>query len=497
MKPVGSMLQPPKSEYGVLKIYVNGKWIESGTNTYLDFYDPGLGKAIGKVPLVTKEEVDEAVESAYEAFKSWSTLPMPERAQYLFKIKHILEENKELLARVNTQNHGKLLRESRGDVKRAIENVEAAISVAYSLAKGEYQHEIAKGIDETLIREPLGVFTVVSPYNFPIMIPFWFIPYALVLGDTLVVKASSTTPLPIAVTLELLTNMLPPGVVNLVYTDHRNGEYLVTHPLIEGTAFVGTSDAALRLYELSAKHGKRFLAGGGASNYAVVMPDADMDKTINALRDAKFGNTGQRCLGIQNIVVVGGSDFYEEFRNAFVDSAKKIRIGHGLDEESEMGPMASVKYRENVIRMIETGLGEGAKAVLDGRNYVNPEFPKGFYLGPTVLEDVNPNMKVAREEIFGPVANLMRAETLEEAVEYVNKNKYHHTAVIFTRNGKWAREFVHNVYVGNVGVNIGIAAPVGWFPFGGRRLAGLGSHHPQIDVVDFFTDRKVVVERWW
>ena len=489
------ILEPPKSDYGVLKLFINGKWVESSSSEYVDVYDPGLGKVIAKVPMATEAEVDEAVEAAYEAFKSWSKLPVPDRLQYIFKMKYVMEERKEAIARANTQNHGKVIRESRGDLRRSIENVEAAISVAYTLAKGEYQQEIAKGVDEVLIREPLGVFAIVSPYNFPVMIPFWFIPYALALGDTLVVKVSTTTPLPMVLVMEALASELPPGVLNIIYSDHKVGEHLVTHPLVEGTAFVGTSTAALRLYELSASKGKRFLGGGSAANYAVVMPDADLERTVHNIRDSKFGNTGQRCLAIQNIVLVG--DIYDKFKESFLNLAKEIRIGYGLDERSEMGPMASKKYRDNVMKMIEEGLREGAKLVLDGRGVRVEDYPDGFYLGPTVLEDVTPDMKIAKEEIFGPVANLMRADSLDQVIEWINKNKYHHSASIFTKSGKHAREFLHNVYVGNVGINIGIAAPVGWFPFGGKRLAGLGSHHPQMDAVDFFTDRKVGIVRWF
>ncbi len=489
------MLEPPKMDYGRVKLFVNGRWVESSTSNYAQVYDPGRGEVIAEVPMATKAEVDEAVEAAHEAFKTWSGLPVPDRLQYIFRMKYLLEENKEMLARVNTQNHGKVIRESRGDLRRSIENVEAAISVAYSLAKGEYQQEIAKGVDEVLIREPLGVFAIVSPYNFPIMIPFWFIPYALALGDTLVVKVSTTTPLPMVMVMELLAKELPPGVLNLIYTDHIVGEHLVTHPLVEGTAFVGTSDAALRLYELSASRGKRFLGGGGAANYSVVMPDADLERTAHNLRDSKFGNTGQRCLAIQNIVIIG--DIYERFKNAFLELAKGVRIGYGLDERSEMGPMASRRYRENVIRMVDLALEEGAKPLLDGRDFRSADYPNGFYLGPTVLEGVTPDMKIAREEIFGPVANLMRAESLEEVIEWINKSKYNHSASIFTSSGKHAREFLHSVQVGNVGINIGIAAPVGWFPFGGRRISGVGSHHPQMDAVDFFTDRKVGIVRWF
>jgi len=491
------MLQPPKLNYGRMKLFINGKWIESSTSSYLPVYDPGKGEIIAEMPSATKEEIDEAVEAAYEAFKSWSRTPVPERLQYIFRMKYLLEENKEKLARINTQNHGKTIRESRGDLRRTIENVEAAISALYSIAKGEFQQEIARGIDEVMMREPLGVFAVITPYNFPIMIPFWFIPYALALGDTLVVKVSPVTPLPMMAVMEILANELPPGVLNLVYADDVASEHLVTHPLVEGTAFVGTSRVGLRVYELSASHGKRFLGGGSASNYAVVMPDADLDRAVNVLRESKFGNTGQRCLAIQNIVIVGNDQFYDKFRSSFVESAKQIKIGYGLDETVDMGPMASSRYKESVVRWIEKGLSEGASMVLDGRNVTVPEHPNGFYIGPTVLERVTPDMNVAREEIFGPVANLMRADSLDEAVEWINRNKYHHSAVIFTSNGKWARDFLQSVNVGNVGVNIGIAAPVGWFPFCGRRLSGLGSHHPQIDVIDFFTDRKVGIIRWF
>jgi len=491
------LLEPPKQHYGRLKAFINGKWVEPTAKSYLPVYDPGSGKMIGEVPQVTKEVVDEAVEAAYEAFKTWSRLSIPERAQLIFKMKYVMEEKLEMLARGNTQNHGKTIKESRGDLRRTIENVDAAISVIYTLSKGEFHRDIARGIDELLIREPLGVFAIVPPYNFPIMIPFWFIPYALALGDTLVVKASSTTPVPLTLTLEILAEILPPGVLNLIYTDHEVGEYLVTHPLIEGTAFVGTSSAALRLYELSAKHGKRFLGGGSASNFAVVMPDADLQRTVVTLRDSKFGNAGQRCLAIQNIAVVGDDAFYNKFKNAFTEVTKQLRIGHGLDETTDMGPMASRRYRENVIKFVEKGIEEGAKLALDGRNVKVPEFPEGFYLGPTIFEDVTPDMTIAREEIFGPVANLIKASSLDEVIEWINKNKYHHSAAIFTSSGKWAREFMLRAYVGNVGINIGIAAPVGWFPFGGKKLAGLGSHHPQIDTVDFFTDRKVAIIRWW
>ncbi|MGC9106685.1 MAG: aldehyde dehydrogenase family protein [Infirmifilum sp.] len=485
------------SNWGRLRQFINGKFVDAHAENYAPFFDPGIGEAIGEVPLSGKEDVDVAVETAYEAFKTWSRLPVPDRLQYIFKLKQVMEEFKEEFAKINTINHGKPIRDSRGDLRRAIENVEGAISVLLSLSKGEYQREIARDIDEIMMREPLGVFSIIPAYNFPIMIPFWFLPYAVALGNTVVIKPSPVTPLPMTYVMEKIADIFPPGVVNVIHLDNSAVEHLVSHRLVEGTAFIGTSTIALKLYEISARAGKRYLGGGSAANYAVVMPDAVLDRTVETLIHAKYGNTGQRCLAIQNIVVVGDDSFYQKFRDAFIERARRLKVGYGLDETVEMGPMTTDRYRKEVLAKVDKALTEGARLVLDGRDYKVPEYPKGFYLGPSILEDVTPDMTIAREEVWGPVANLMRAKNLDEAIEWINKGKYHHSAVIFTQSGAWARKFVNEVNVGNVGVNIGVAAPVGWFPFGGRGISGLGSHHPQIDVVDFFTDRKITIIRWF
>jgi malonate-semialdehyde dehydrogenase (acetylating)/methylmalonate-semialdehyde dehydrogenase len=491
------VLEVPRRFWGRLRGFVGGRWVDGHPLGFGQLFDPGLGEVVGEVPLGGREDVDEAVEAAYEAFKTWSRTPVPDRLQYLFRIKWVLEEHKEDIARVNTQNHGKPISDSRGDLRRTIENVEASISALLTLSKGEYQREIAEGIDEVMMREPLGVFSIITPYNFPVMIPFWFIPYAIALGDTVVVKVSPVTPIPMTYVMELMADVLPPGVLNLVHLDNSVVDYLVTHRLVEGTAFVGTSTIALRLYEASARAGKRFLGGGSAANYAVVMPDANLERTVETLIHSKYGNAGQRCLAIQNIVVVGDDNFYNKFKKAFVERARVLRVGYGLDESVEMGPMTTEQYRQNVIRKVENAVNAGARVVLDGRDYKVQDYPRGFYLGPTILEGVGPDMDIVREEVFGPVANLMRAGNLDEVIDWINRGKYHHSAAIFTQNGAWARYFVNNVNVGNVGVNIGIAAPVGWFPFGGRGISGLGSHHPQIDVIDFLTDRKTTIIRWF
>jgi len=491
------VLEAPRRFWGRLRSFVDGRWVEGHPLGFGQLFDPGLGEVIGEVPLGGREDVDEAVEGAYEAFKTWSRTSVPDRLQYLFRIKWVLEEHKEDIARVNTQNHGKSISDSRGDLRRTIENIEASISALLTLSKGEYQREIAKDIDEVMMREPLGVFSIITPYNFPVMIPFWFIPYAIALGDTVVVKVSPVTPIPMTYVMELMAEVLPPGVLNLVHIDNSVVEYLVTHKLVEGTAFVGTSTIAQRLYEASARAGKRFLGGGSATNYAVVMPDASLERTVETLIHSKYDNAGQRCLAIQNIVVVGDDNFYNKFRGAFIERAKALRAGYGLDESVEMGPMTTEQYRQNVVRKVESAINAGAKVVLDGRGYKVPDYPRGFYLGPTMLENVGPDMDIVSEEVFGPVANLIRASNLDEVIDWINRGKYHHSAAIFTQNGAWARYFVNNVNVGNVGVNIGVAAPAGWFPFGGRGISGLGSHHPQIDVTDFLTDRKTAIIRWF
>ena len=491
------VLEAPRRFWGRLRSFVDGRWVEGHPLGFGQLFDPGLGEVIGEVSLGGREDVDEAVEGAYETFKTWSRTSVPDRLQYLFRIKWVLEEHKEDIARVNTQNHGKSISDSRGDFRRTIENIEASISALLTLSKGEYQREIAKDIDEVMMREPLGVFSIITPYNFPVMIPFWFIPYAIALGDTVVVKVSPVTPIPMTYVMELMAEVLPPGVLNLVHIDNSVVEYLVTHKLVEGTAFVGTSTIAQRLYEASARAGKRFLGGGSATNYAVVMPDASFERTVETLIHSKYDNAGQRCLAIQNIVVVGDDNFYNKFRGAFIERAKALRAGYGLDESVEMGPMTTEQYRQNVVRKVESAINAGAKVVLDGRGYKVPDYPRGFYLGPTMLENVGPDMDIVSEEVFGPVANLIRASNLDEVIDWINRGKYHHSAAIFTQNGAWARYFVNNVNVGNVGVNIGVAAPAGWFPFGGRGISGLGSHHPQIDVTDFLTDRKTAIIRWF
>ncbi len=495
MDTLPNILPEVRKNYGVLPNYIDGEFKPSISDKRLKIYNPALDEVIGEVPIATDDEVSEAIDSAYEAFHKWREVPITKRIQYLFRIKEILENHFEEISRVVTQNHGKTIHEARGDMRRTIENVEAAISAAYTLAKGEYMHNIAEGIDEYMVREPLGVFAIVTPFNFPTMIPFWFIPYAIVTGNTVVVKPSEITPAPFNFLMELIHREagLPKGVINVIHGDGSVVEAMLRNKKIVGVASVGSSQTAERIYRLAGEYGKRSLNGGGAKNFVVVMPDADLERYMPTIISSFFGNAGQRCLAGSNLVLVG--DIYDKALRLFIESALKLKLGYGLDESVDMGPLVTSKARERVIKYIERGVEEGAKLILDGRGVRVPEYPRGYFLGPTVFVDVVPEMIIAKEEIFGPVANVIKAASLDEAIEMINKSEYGNAASIFTRSTENARKFVSSVDAGNIGVNIGIPAPVAFFPFAGRKRSFYGVLHPQIDTIDFFTDKKVVIVR--
>lgn len=459
--------------------------------------NPGTGEEICKVPLALKDEVDAAVTSSQNAFDKWKQVPLGERMQYLFRMKYLFEEHYEELARINTQNHGKTIKESRGDVRRTIENIEAAIAAGYTLLKGEHLDQIAQDIDEGTVKEPLGVFGIICPFNFPLMVPFWYLPYAIVAGCTVVVKPSEITPLPMARVAELLQKevKLPPGVLNLVHGSKETVESIIEHPLVKGVTFVGSTAVGRSLYRLAGEHGKRAIVQAGAKNSIVVMPDADMPDAVESCISSLFGNTGQRCLAGANIVTTNDARKY--LVENLVKRARDLRLGYGLNEDTEMGPMVSKKAKDRVLQYVEKGSAEGASLVLDGRGASVKGYEDGYYLGPTIFDSVYPDMTIAREEIFGPLGTVVQASDLDEAIDFINKStNYGNAASIFTKNGFYAREFRRRVQAGNIGINIGVVAPIAFFPFGGMRDSFFGTLHGQIDSVDFFTDRKVIISRW-
>ena len=481
----------------ILKILVNGEWKESKSGESHPSYDPSTGGVIAHVPYVSKEEVHEAVSSAQQAFTKWSNMPITERVKYLFRLKDAFERHHEDLSRINSQNHGKTIVESRGDVRRAIDNIESAIGVAYTLSKGETMDQIANDVDESLVKEPLGPFGIICPFNFPLMIPFWFIPYALVLGDTLVVKPSEITPVPMDIATKIIQEEVkfPPGVLNIIHGGRESSEALISHEDVQGVAFVGSTPVAKAVYKLAGEHGKRALVNGGAKNPIVVMPDADLNTTIPAVVSSFFGNAGQRCLAGANLVTIG--DVHDKVLSKFINASSELKIGSAMDERTDMGPVVSRSAKERISTNIVQGIEDGAKPVVDGRSVKIVDYPEGFYLGPTIFDDVTGDMRLSRNEIFGPVASTISEDNLDDAIDFINSNtKFGNMASIFTSSGRSAREFRRRVNAGNIGINIGVAAPAGNFPFGGRRESFYGILHAQIDTVEFFTDKKITISRW-
>jgi len=480
-----------------IKNYVNGAWVESSTERFLDIENPGTGELLAQVPMTTRKEVNSAVTSAKSAFEKWKEVPPTERVRYIFKLKNLLEENLDEIAILTTKEHGKTLDEARGDTTRLLENVDASLGIP-SLMQGNIQWRITPDIDEYFIREPLGVFAGISPFNFPGMIPFWYLPYAVALGNTFIVKPSEQTPLTMTMIFELINEAgFPKGTVNLVHGDKETVDALLEHPDIAGVCSVTSTPTAEYIFEKCGKYKKRPLCQAGAKNYLVVLPDAVLSKAVPNIINSFFGNTGQRCLAGGNLVAV------DNVHTALVEEVQKevakIKVGYGLDPETTMGPVISKRAKERIEGHIERGIGEGAKLLIDGRTTTVKKYPNGHYLGPSVFDEANPGMAICQQEIFGPVMPILRVKNLDEAIGMINeRTDYGNTTSIFTSSGSMVHQFQREVNCGMVGINIGVVAPVAWFPFGGKRKSFFGILHGQLpDVIDYFTDKKVIIERWW
>ena len=495
-----AFLEEPIKEVLKLKNYINGEWVESESDQILDIINPATQKTIAKVPISTGNEVNMAVTAAKEAFPEWRRTTPLARVRCLFRLKELMEENFEELSRIQTMEHGKTIDESRGETRRGIEMVEVATGIP-SLMMGYNLEDIAAGIDEHVSYQPIGVFCHIAPFNFPFMVPLWFSPFALATGNTFIVKPSPRDPISQVKLAELIDEAgIPPGVYNVVHGGADVSLNLLEHPDIQGVTFVGSTPVGRDIvYRKCGETGKRVVAQCGAKNFMVVMPDCEVVRTIAALMTSFFGNTGQRCLSGANLIIVGNDDaFYNKFLSAFVDAASKIKVGYGLDESIQMGPMQSIDGKQRVVGYIEKGIEEGAKLILDGRKpKIIGDYPDTCFLNPTVFEGVAPDMTIGKEEIFGPVAGVIRAQDLDEAIGICNASSYGNGDAIFTSSGKSAREFQYRVESGNVGINIGIVAPMAFFPFGGMKDSFFGVLHGQgRDAIRFFTESKVVIQRW-
>ncbi len=479
----------------ILQNYLDGQWCASETTQFLEVINPATTAVLAQVPLSTAADLDRAAQAAAIAFSTWRRTPATDRVQYLFKLKFLLEEHFTDLAQTITQECGKTLAESKGELRRAIENVEIACGIPI-LIQGYNSEDIARGIDETMIRQPLGVTAIIAPFNFPGMIPFWFMPYAIACGNTCIVKPSEKVPLTLQKVFQLLEQTgLPQGVVNLVNGAKEVVDAILDHPLIRSVSFVGSTPVARYVYSRAAANGKRAQCQGGAKNPIIVLPDADFSMTTRITADSAFGCAGQRCLAASLAITVGEAK--APFTEAIAAAAESRVVGYGLEADVEMGPVINADSQQRVNGLIEQGIQAGANLLVDGRNPSIPGYEQGHFIRPTILDQVNPDDAIARTEIFGPVLSLMHVQTIEQAIALVNSGQYGNMACLFTRSGAAARQFRYEAEAGNIGINIGVAAPMAFFPFSGWKDSFFGDLHGQgHQAIEFFTQTKVVVERW-
>lgn len=475
--------------------YIGGEWKRSGAGEYLAVDNPATAEVMASVPLSPKDEVGEAVAAAKQAFAAWREVPVGERIQPLFKLKTLLEDHAEEIGKIVTEEAGKTLKESIGELRRGIENVEVACGMPI-LMQGYNNEDIASGIDEHMFRQPLGVVAAITPFNFPAMIPLWFLPYAVATGNAFLLKPSEKVPMTTQKIFELIERAgFPKGVLSLVNGGKDTVDAILDHPDVRAVSFVGSTPVAQYIYSRATANGKRAQCQGGAKNPAVVLPDADMDMTTRILADSAFGCAGQRCLATSVAITVGGAG--DEFTERIADEASGRKIGYGLDPDVLMGPVISRESKQRIEGLIDEGVSEGARLVVDGRGKTVDGFADGYFLHPTVLGDVNPQGRIAHTEIFGPVLSLMHAETIDEAIELVNNRRFGNQACLFTSSGAAARQFRYRVRSGNIGINLGVAAPMAFYPFSGWGDSFFGDLHAQgRHGVEFYTETKVVVERW-
>ncbi|MBQ6265205.1 MAG: CoA-acylating methylmalonate-semialdehyde dehydrogenase [Clostridia bacterium] len=480
-----------------LKYFAGGQWIESKTDKYMDIYNPSTGEVQAQTPCCTEEEVNYAVECAKKAYPGWSDTPVFKRVQILYRFRELLEEHMDELTELVAREHGKVWSEAKGDILKVKEPLELACG-APSLIMGESLRDTSSGYDTTLYREPLGVFAGIIPFNFPGMIPMgWMTPICIACGNTIVLKAASMTPMTCMRLAELWQEAgLPDGVINIVTCTRNEANILLEHPDVKGVSFVGTTNVGRHIYSTAAASGKRVQCLCEAKNHALVLEDAALERTARGIINSSFGCAGERCMALP--VVVAQESIADELVSYIVKFAKELKIGPAYDKESKLGPVVSAAHKEKVIGWINKGIEEGATLLLDGRNTVVEGYENGFYVGPTILDNVTEEMTVGTREIFGPVLCIKRVKTFEEGLAIMNNNPFANGSVIFTQSGYYAREFAKRTDGGMVGVNVGIPVPVGIFPFNGHKLSFFGDLHTLgKDGFRFYTESKTVTTRWF
>jgi malonate-semialdehyde dehydrogenase (acetylating)/methylmalonate-semialdehyde dehydrogenase len=487
--------KPTERREGIARIshWIGGRIVPGTSGRSGPVYNPATGEQTGAVDFASVEEVDAAVQAAKEAFTSWRQVSIAKRAELFFRIRELVHERRENIARFLTAEHGKVLSDALGEVARGLEVIEYACGIP-TLLKSEYTEQASTGIDVYSIRQPLGVVGGITPFNFPAMVPMWMWAPAIACGNTFVLKPSEKDPSASIYVAELLKEAgLPDGVFNVVHGDKVAVDALLEHPDVSAISFVGSTPIARYVYETATQHGKRAQALGGAKNHMIVLPDADIDMAADAAVSAAYGSAGERCMAISHVVAVG--DVAEPLIEAIKERLPKIKVGDGFDPHSEMGPLITREHRDKVASYIEKGREEGASVVVDGRETA-PE-GNGFFLGVSLIDDVTPEMTVYKDEIFGPVLGISRVKTYDEALKLVNENPYGNGTAIFTRDGGAARQFHFDVQVGMVGINVPIPVPVAYYSFGGWKASLFGDRHIYgPEGIEFYTRGKVVTSRW-
>jgi malonate-semialdehyde dehydrogenase (acetylating)/methylmalonate-semialdehyde dehydrogenase len=484
-----------QTESGDVQNYIDGGWRTVQGNDGKELVNPATSKRLGYVPYSTAEEVDEAVQVGQEAFEELRARTVEERIQPLFELKRLLEQNQDDLAEILVQDHGKTFEEAYGELTRGIQNVEVACSVPTTMKGGSIAHA-AEGIDETGVREPLGVYAAITPFNFPGMIPLWFMPYAVATGNSFILKPSEQDPLVCQRMIELVDEAgFPDGVVQLVNGSIDTVNALLEHEGIEGISFVGSTPVAKQIYEKAAANGKRVQAQGGAKNHIIVTNNADLEYAAEKTIGSSCGCAGERCAA--NDIVLVEESVYDDFEELVLEKADEQVVGYGLNDETTIGALITPEHKQRVLNYIQTGIEEGATLLRDGREVTVRNHEDGNFLGPTVFGDVETDMVIAQEEIFGPVVGLMSVPDLDTAINTANQSEKGNCSSLFTDSGSEARKFKHEIEVGNVGINVGTAAPMPFFHFGGRKDSFFGDLHAQADdMIYFYTDEAIHIERW-
>lgn len=486
----------------ILKNYVGGKWVASKTKRVLDVYNPSTGKVINKVPLSLASEVDSAIQIAQKAFSSWSKTPVSTRCDYIFKLRDLIDKNEDKIIELICMENGKSIPDSEAEVKRMRQNIEVACGMP-TFMKGGKLIEVAAGIDTETIRLPIGVFAMVAPFNFPAMVPFWFLPYAVASGNTYILKPSEKVPNTQQFIFKLIEESgIPEGVVNLINGDKEAVDAILANPLVRGVSFVGQTRVALKILEECAKRAKRCQSMGGAKNYLVVMPDANLEKVVGNMITSCFGCAGQRCMAASVIACVG-EEIYEKTKKAFVKAADEMIVANPLDPKYKdeailMGPVISQEAKSRILSAIEMAKKEGFKVLLDKSGMEITEGEKGYFVGPIIFGDVKAGSITERTEIFGPMVSMMKVDSLDEVIGYLDESPYGNGASIYTQNGYWARKFELEAQCGMIGINMGVPAPVAYFPFGGMKESQLSDIKAQGSrVVDFYTEEKIITRRFF